>query len=99
MPNRTRSGSRVAFAILALLTIGGCGNTSDSTSSNAGSAAAAGSSGKGTIVAAPNPVRAPSTLSTISWDAGEFPTGEVWVSKDGAPETLFAEGPRNSQDA
>jgi len=88
------------LAILALLAVGGCTNTSNSsTSSNSGSAATERSNRKAGIVAAPNPVLAPSKLTMISWDAGESSTGEVYVSKDGAPETLFAEGPKNSQEA
>jgi len=51
-----------------------------------------------TIKASPNPVttgEGPGT-TTITWNTGEGTTGQVYVSEDGAPERLFAEGPTGS---
>lgn len=54
-----------------------------------------------TITASPNPVttgEGPGT-TTITWNTGDGTTGRVYVSEDGAPETLFTEGPTGSAPA
>lgn len=54
-----------------------------------------------TITASPNPVttgEGPGT-TTITWNTGDGTAGQVYVSQDGAPETLFAAGPTGSAPA
>ncbi|MEP6822762.1 MAG: hypothetical protein ABI946_10480 [Chthoniobacterales bacterium] len=48
--------------------------------------------GPATITADPNPVPAGGELgeTTIAWDTGSDETGEVYVTKNGGPEKLFA---------
>jgi hypothetical protein len=55
-----------------------------------------------TIVANPNPVSSAQDRgrTTISWDTGNQPPGQVFVSEDGGPEILFAGTSRyGSQEA
>jgi len=97
---RRRFGPTLGLMIVVLLMTGGCRNAqSSSASSSSSSTPGERSDKKAAIVAAPNSVTAPANTTTISWDVGERPTGQVYVSKDDGPERLFAEGPRNSQDA
>ena len=54
-----------------------------------------------TITASPNPVavgQAPGT-TTVTWNTGDGSAGQVYVSKDGEPEALFAEGTPGSHTA
>jgi hypothetical protein len=53
------------------------------------------------ITASPNPVPTSSNLGTtiINWGTGDESIGQVYVSKDGGPEGLFAQGPYGSQSA
>jgi hypothetical protein len=53
---------------------------------------ATGRSATPTIVANPNPVSSAQDRgrTTISWDTGNEPPGQVFVSEDGGPEILFA---------
>ncbi len=46
------------------------------------------------ITASPNPVPAGagSGETTITWDTGEKGSGDIYVSKNGKPEELFASG-------
>ena len=37
--------------------------------------------------------------TTVSWDTGDGEVGEVYASRDGAPEVLFAGGVEGSQEA
>ena len=37
--------------------------------------------------------------TTITWNTGDGTTGQVYVSEDGAPETLFTAGPPGSAPA
>ncbi len=51
-----------------------------------------------TITASPNPVtigEGPGT-TTITWNTGDGTTGQAYVSEDGGPERLFAEGSTGS---
>jgi hypothetical protein len=51
-----------------------------------------------TITASPNPVatgEGPGT-TTVTWNTGDGSAGQVFVSEDGAPETLFASGSAGS---
>lgn len=53
------------------------------------------------ITATPNPVPAgggPGT-TTLSWNTGDGSVGQVYVSVDGKPETLFAQDAKKSKDA
>jgi len=54
-----------------------------------------------TITASPNPVTTGegSGTTTITWDTGDGTTGQVYVSQDGAAETLFTAGPKGSAPA
>ncbi|HYU18952.1 MAG TPA: YfhO family protein [Chloroflexota bacterium] len=49
--------------------------------------------------ATPNPVPVDSSLTTISWSTPDGSVGQVWVSEDGKPETLFAQGADGKQAA
>ena len=53
------------------------------------------------LSAAPNPValQAPTGTSVISWSTGSGAVGQVWLSVNGAPEVLFAQGPSGAQAA
>ena len=54
-----------------------------------------------TITASPNPIttsEGPGT-TTITWNTGDGTTGQVYVSEDGAPETLFSAGSTGSAPA
>jgi hypothetical protein len=54
-----------------------------------------------TITASPNPVslaEGPGT-TIITWNTGDGSAGQVYVSEDGAPETLFASGATGSAPA
>ena len=53
------------------------------------------------LVATPNPVpcEAGPGTTTISWSTGDGSSGQVYVSVDGRPEQLFAEGAEGSKDA
>ena len=85
--------------LLPLFFFAACGpsKTPEANSSAASPAAAA-----ATITASPNPVtigEGPGP-TTITWNTGDSTTtGQVYVSEDGAPETLFAEGPTGSAPA
>ena len=54
-----------------------------------------------TIAAGPNPVPTGAGLgrTTISWTTLAKDVAEVYVSKDGGPEQLFARGPHGSIEA
>jgi len=54
-----------------------------------------------TIRASPNPVPAGpgKGTTTVSWDIGDRPKGEVYVSVDGKAEKLFVRGARGSKQA
>ena len=53
------------------------------------------------LTAAPNPVAliGPTGTSTISWSTGTGAVGQVWLSVDGGPEVLFAQGRSGTQSA
>lgn len=63
--------------------------------------AASSTSTGATITASPNPVAAGSGngTTTISWNVGNGTTGQVYVSVNGAADTLFAEGASGSATA
>jgi len=53
------------------------------------------------ITASPNPVPTRDGVgpTTISWSTGDGASGQVYVSIDGKPDTLFAGGSEGSQEA
>jgi hypothetical protein len=56
----------------------------------------------GTISASPTTVSVPTGgigTTRICWDVNDVSTGEVWVSMNGASESLFARDPNGCQDA
>lgn len=57
--------------------------------------------GLATLSASPNPVPAGSGpgTTTITWNTGDGSVGLVYVSQDGSPESLFAQGSSGSQSA
>ena len=72
-----------------------------SKSPEANASAASSAAPAATIAASPNPVtigEEPGT-TTITWNTGDGTTGQVYVSEDGAPETLFTSGPPGSAPA
>jgi hypothetical protein len=81
--------------LLALFFFAAC-EPSKSPEANASAASPAASAA--TITASPNPVttgEGPGT-TTITWNTGDDTIGQVYVSEDGGPERLFAEGPTGS---
>jgi hypothetical protein len=83
---------------LPLFFFAACGPSKNpEVSASAASPAAPGA----TITASPNPVTTGegSGTTTITWDTGDGTTGQVYVSEDGAAETLFTAGPKGSAPA
>jgi hypothetical protein len=77
--------------LLPLFFFAACG-PSNSPEANASAASPAAASA--TITASPNPVtigEGPGT-TTVTWNTGDGAPGQVYVSEDGGPERLFAEG-------
>jgi predicted small lipoprotein YifL len=84
--------------LLPLFFLAACG-PSKNPEANVSTATPAASSA--TVTASPNPVaitEGPGT-TTITWNTGDGTTGQVYVSEDGAPETLFATGSTGSAPA
>ena len=84
--------------LLPLFFFAACG---PSKSPEANASAASPAAAAATITASPNPVttgEGPGT-TTITWNTGDGTAGQVYVSEDGAPETLFTEGPPGSAPA
>ena len=84
--------------LLPLFFFAACG---PSKSPEANASAASPAAAAATITASPNPVttgEGPGT-TTITWNTGDSTTGQVYVSEDGGPEKLFAEGPTGSAPA
>ena len=84
--------------LLPLCFFGACGR-SKSPEANVSPANPAASSA--TVTASPNPVpitEGPGT-TTITWNTGDGTAGQVYVSEDGAPETLFAANATGSAPA
>jgi hypothetical protein len=54
-----------------------------------------------TITASPNPVPAAEEVgtTTITWNTGDDSVGQVYVSVDGGPESIFGAGPPGSSAA
>ena len=80
--------------LLPLFFFAACG-PSKSPEANASAASAA------TITASPNPVttgEGPGT-TTLTWNTGDSARGQVYVSTDGGPEKLFADGSPGSAPA
>ncbi len=94
-PPRTRCigrlSARLILAVIPLaLLLAGC-------RSPATTAATGGPLG---ISASPNPVPAGSETTTITWSTGDKSMGEVYLSRNGGPEKLFAGlSPKGRQDA
>jgi hypothetical protein len=85
--------------LVPLFFFAACGpsNNPEANSSSAASPAAAAA----TITASPNPVtlgEGPGT-TTITWNTGDGTMGQVYVSEEGAPEAIFAEGSTGSAPA
>ena len=57
--------------------------------------------GNATLIAFPHQVRVGSSMGVteITWNTGDGSEGEVWVSMDGGPETLFVNGPHGCREA
>jgi hypothetical protein len=84
--------------LLPLLFFGACG---PSKNPEANVSAASPAAPAATITASPNPVTTGegSGTTTITWNTGDGTSGQVYVSEDGAPETLFTAGPPGSASA
>ena len=89
-----RSISTVAI-LLPLFFFAACG---PSKSPEANASAASPAAHAASITASPNPVTTGegNGTTTITWNTGDGATGQVYVSEDGAPETLFTAGPPGS---
>jgi hypothetical protein len=89
---------RTIVILLPLLFFAACG-PSKNPEANAPAASPAASGA--TIAASPNPVTTGegSGTTTVTWNTGDGTIGQVYVSEDGAPETLFAAGPTGSVPA
>ena len=86
--------------LLPLVFFAACG-PSKHPEAEANTSAASPAASAATITASPNPVttgEGPGT-TTITWNTGDGTTGQVYVSEDGAPETLFATGSTGSAPA
>ena len=89
---------RTTAVVLPVFFLAAC-NPSKAPEANAPAASPAASTA--TITASPNPVttgEGPGT-TTISWNTGDGTTGQVYVSTDGKPEAIFAEGSTGSAPA
>ena len=77
--------------LLPLIFFAACG---PSKSPEANASAASPGAPAATIAASPNPVATGegTGTTTVTWNTGDGSTGQVYVSKDGAPDTLFASG-------
>jgi hypothetical protein len=84
--------------LLPLLLLAACG---PSKHPEANASAASPAAPAATITASPNPVTTGegSGSTTITWNTGDGTAGQVYVSEDGGPETLFAAGPTGSVPA
>ena len=84
--------------LLPLIFFAACG---PSKNPEANASAASPAAPAATITASPNPVTTGegSSTTTITWNTGDGIAGQVYVSEDGAPETLFTEGPTGSAPA
>ena len=84
--------------LLPLFFFAACG---PSKSPEANASAASPAAASATITASPNPVTTgagPGT-TTITWNTGDGAEGQVYVSEDGGPERLFADGSTGSAPA
>ena len=86
--------------LLPLFFFAACG-PSKHPGAEANTSAASPAASAATITASPNPVTTGegSGTTTITWNTGDGTTGQVYVSEDGAPETLFTAGPPGSAPA
>jgi hypothetical protein len=84
--------------LLPLLFFAACG---PSKHPEANALAASPAAPAATITASPNPVTTGegSGTTTITWNTGDGAAGQVYVSEDGGPETLFSAGPTGSVPA
>ena len=84
--------------LLLLFFFAGCGPSKNPEANASASSPAASAA---TITASPNPVTTGegSGATTITWNTGDGTAGQVYVSEDGKPETLFAAGPTGSAPA
>lgn len=82
---------RTTAVVLPLFFLAACG-PSKAPEANAPTASAGASTA--TITASPNPVPLgeKTGTTTISWNTGDGSVGQVYLSKDGAPEAIFASG-------
>jgi hypothetical protein len=87
-----------AAVLLPLFFFGAC-NPSKNPEANVPSASPAASAA--TLTASPNPVPAGEGAGTtnITWNTADGTAGQVYVSVDGAPESIFAGGPPGSAAA
>lgn len=85
--------SAVTCASLGVLLMTACSEERAPT----GADSAPGPSTAATLQAAPNPVPADSSATTITWDAGAGGTAQLYVSQNGGPEKLVAENRKGSK--
>jgi hypothetical protein len=84
--------------LLALIFFAACG---PSKNPEANASAASPAAAAATITASPNPVTTGegSGTTTITWNTGNSTAGQIYVSEDGGPETLFGAGSTRSAPA
>jgi hypothetical protein len=89
---------RTTAVVLPLFFLAACNpSKAPETTAPSGSPGASGA----TITASPNPVPAGQAAgtTTISWNMADGSAGQVYVSVDGEPETLFGSGASGSAPA
>jgi hypothetical protein len=110
MTRRARVAAGGSLLLLIALLCVGCGSENENSVSENGSASPqtssannnAAKSDEGSIQATPNPVPAgPGSGKTkITWSTkGSLPMVKVYVSENGQPETVFAQGAEGSVEA
>jgi hypothetical protein len=91
------------FALFAALTLSlGCGSKSSQPAVDPTPAPSPAPQAGPWVKADPNPASRGSEkfgTTTISWNTGSSETGQVFVSVNGAPETMFADRPEGSLEA
>jgi hypothetical protein len=87
----------IPLMLMLVLAGGGCSNDTTTSANNS----SAGPKGPPSLTATPNPVPAGTDKgkTTIAWSTGNGSLGQVYVSDNSKPESLFATGSKGSKEA